>query len=136
MKILIDTHYLIWLLVSPEKIPKEAKNILLSEENEIICSSVNFWEISLKLSIGKIELENISIDDLFTFSKKSNLQIINLSPLDSVTFHKLPTTEHKDPFDRMLIWQSINNDYYFLTEDKMIKKNYKEFGLRLALDFI
>ena len=133
MKILLDTHYLIWILSSPEKISRKVKNILQSSENEIICSSVNFWEISLKSSIGKIELENISIEDLYESSKESNLQIIDLSPLDSATFYKLPVADHRDPFDRMLIWQSINNGYHFLTKDKLIKENYKKLGLKLVM---
>lgn len=130
MKILIDTHYLIWILNKPEKIDENIKIILTSSENEIHVSSVNFWEIALKLSIKKLSINNISIDDILNFSLKSNFIFINLTPNESISFHKLPTTEHKDPFDRMLIWQAIYNDFFLLTQDSKIKKYYKEFGLK------
>ncbi len=131
MKILIDTHYLIWILNQPEKIDEDKKSILTSSKNEIYVSSVNFWEIALKLSINKISIKNISIDDILDFSLKSNLIFINLTPRESILFHKLPVTEHKDPFDRMLIWQAVYNDFYFLTQDNKIKELYKGFGLKI-----
>ena len=131
MKILVDTHYLIWILMFPEKISTKIKKILQSNQNEIICSAVNFWEISLKINLNKIKLENINVDTLYSYAQKSNFQIINLLPSDTITFYKLPITKHKDPFDRMLIWQSINNNYYFLTQDKLIK-NYQKYGLKLV----
>lgn len=56
--------------------------------------------------------------------------IKSLSPEDASTYHLLQATHHKDPFDRMLIWQAIRNDYIFVSADKQIKKYAKE-GLKL-----
>ncbi|MCK5156634.1 MAG: type II toxin-antitoxin system VapC family toxin [Spirochaetales bacterium] len=132
MKILLDTHYLIWVLTEPEKINKKIKDILKSANNEIFISSINFWEISLKSSIGKMTLNNMSVDELYHASEQSNLEVIQLTPEEAVSFHKLPLTKHKDPFDRMLIWQAIINNFSLLTEDRLIKKNYLDYGLKIV----
>lgn len=132
MNILIDTHYLLWVLSKPEKIGKKTLSVLNDPENCIFASSVNFWEISLKSSIGKMVLQNTSVDEIFLTAKKSNINMIGLTPEESATYYNLPPTNHKDPFDRMLIWQAICNDFYFLTEDSSVMKYYSKHGLKLV----
>jgi len=58
-----------------------------------------------------------------------NLEILTLSARDASSFHLLKANHHHDPFDRMLIWQAINNDYTLITKDPMIKK-YEREGLK------
>ena len=131
MNILVDTHYLIWILNNPDKINTKIKKLLQSDTNNIYASSINFWEISLKSTLGKISLKNISLEKVYKSTMESNITILNLTPQEAISFYKLPLTKHQDPFDRMLIWQAIYNNYFFLTEDKYIKNNYTKFGLKL-----
>ena len=130
MKIILDTHYLIWVLSNKKKLNKKDKEIISSNKNDFFVSVINFWELSLKYSIGKIELKNISLDDIYKATADANINILPLSPIESISYYKLPKTEHKDPFDRMLIWQAIKNDMHLLTRDKSIIENYYQFGLK------
>lgn len=62
MKYLIDTHILIWLAISPEKISKDVLSVLENPLNVIFVSTVSFWEIAIKLSIGKLNLQGMEIE--------------------------------------------------------------------------
>ena len=118
MKYLIDTHILIWLAVSPEKISKSVLSILENPRNEIFFSTVSLWEISIKLSIGKLDLEGLEISDLANFCGEQNIKFVQLPISATEQYRKLPKKEkHKDPFDRLLISLCIADGYIFLTSD-------------------
>ncbi|MDR0516037.1 MAG: type II toxin-antitoxin system VapC family toxin [Fibromonadaceae bacterium] len=132
MKYLLDTHTLIWVAQDTKKLSQKAKNIIIDESNEIYVSTISFWEIALKTSIGKFSFGNLDIDDFPKLSRKMGFRIIELDEQASITFHKLPRKEnHKDPFDRMLVWQAITNDFVLISKDASIKQ-YKENGLNLV----
>jgi len=131
MKYLLDTHTLIWATQDTKKLSKKAKNIIIDSSNEIYVSTVSFWEIALKTSINKFSFRDLDINDFPELSRKMGFKIIELNERDSITFHKLPKKKnHKDPFDRMLIWQAIASDFVLISKDKSIKQ-YKEVGLNL-----
>ena len=65
MKILIDTHYLLWLFIDTSKIADKIKEALLSTDNEIYYSQASLWEISIKYSIGKLTLKGIAPEEFF-----------------------------------------------------------------------
>ncbi|MBL8025320.1 MAG: type II toxin-antitoxin system VapC family toxin [Fibrobacteres bacterium] len=132
MKILIDTHYLIWILNNEKCIPHSIREILEADDTEVFASAVNFWEISLKAALGKIDLKGHTVSEIYRTALKSNIGFINLTPDESISFSNLPViAEHKDPFDRMLVWQAIKNDFYFLTADSKIVNNYAKFELKI-----
>jgi PIN domain nuclease of toxin-antitoxin system len=130
MKYLIDTHIFLWSLFSPQKIPKPIVQIIKKSENEIFVSCVTFWEISIKYSLNKLELEAALPDELPNFAKRMNFEILNLTAEDAASFYRLPRTSHKDPFDRMIIWQAIREKMIFLSKDSKIPA-YQKFGLNL-----
>jgi PIN domain nuclease of toxin-antitoxin system len=131
MKYLLDTHTLIWAIQDTGKLSQKAKNIIVNESNEIYVSTISFWEIALKTSINKFSFQNLDINDFPKLSRKMGFRIIELDEQASITFHKLPRMKsHKDPFDRMLIWQAITNDFMLICKDKAIKQ-YKKIGLNL-----
>ena len=132
MKILVDTHCLLWILNNPERLSQAKRHVLGLDTTEVYASSVNFWEISLKSAIGKIKLKKYSVDEIVQNVNESNIQMINLTPEEAISYHKLPITEHKDPFDRMLIWQAIQNDYHFMTEDTLIKKYSEKYRVKIV----
>ena len=63
MKYLIDTHILVWLSISPEKISRKIYEIIENPLNEINVSTVSFWEIAIKMAIGKLDLKGLKILD-------------------------------------------------------------------------
>jgi PIN domain nuclease of toxin-antitoxin system len=127
---LLDTHTFIWTLSEDEKLSDVARPIIENTNNSIFVSSVSFWEISLKFSTGKLKLSGFVPEEMPELSKKLGFEIITPTPNESASFHKLIITTHKDPFDRMLIWQAIQRDLVFISKDESLKQ-YKAAGLKL-----
>ncbi len=130
MNVLIDTHILLYLLFDDSKLSKKEIELIKDEKHEIIISSISFFEISLKYSLNKLQLKNITPDKLPDILINSGYTIEDIDHTSYATFYKLPNTIHKDPFDRLLIWEAIRKDYAMLTQDKRFK-NYETYGLKL-----
>ncbi|MES2331619.1 MAG: type II toxin-antitoxin system VapC family toxin [Bacteroidota bacterium] len=126
MKYLLDTHYLIWALTDTKKISKKIVNLITDPENEIVVSAISFWEISLKSSLGKLRITGFSPEDLPSACLQMGFTIIPISAEDASKYHHLSASHHRDPFDRMLIWQAINNSYTLISADKTIRKYINE----------
>lgn len=130
MSYLVDTHTFLWSVLSPQKISKKAKNILLDSQSTKYVSLITFWEISLKFSIGKLDLKGTLPDNIPAIANSAGFEILNLN-IDTVSsFYKL-SKSRKDPFDRMLAWQAICHDYYLLTKDSDFA-DYKNQGLKIV----
>jgi len=129
MNYLLDTHTLIWAITDDERLSSIVHKTLESSENTIFVSAISFWEVALKFPSGKLELQGFLPEDLPKLSLQSGFQLLPLSPEESSTFHKLALTNHKDPFDRMLIWQALHRDMVFVTKDKHIAQ-YGIIGLK------
>lgn len=130
MKYLIDTHIFLWSLFSPEKISMYVAKIIKESDNRIFVSTITFWEIALKFSLNKLELEGITPDALPEFANQMRFELLGLSAEDAASFHHLPRNTHKDPFDRMLIWQAIREKMVLISKDRKIAA-YEDFGLRI-----
>jgi PIN domain nuclease of toxin-antitoxin system len=128
---LLDTHTFIFCAFEPSKLGKRAKQLVLDKDNETFVSVVSFMEISLKYAIGKLHLNNISPDDMPRICRDMGLTILDLSASDAASFHRLPKMPHKDPFDRMLIWQAIRQDLTLISKDASFRE-YEEMGLRVV----
>ena len=129
MRYLLDTHTLIWATSDRAKIPKPTLKVLSDPVNPIYVSVVSFWEISLKFKLGKIHLEKVTPDDFLILSKDSGFTILGITPEEACSYYKLPLKKHRDPFDRMLIWQSIQNNLTLISKD-MEFDNYSQCGLK------
>lgn len=131
MKLLIDTHYLLWMFFDTAKISDRVKDALTSEDNDIYYSQASLWEISIKYSIGKLFLNGITPEEFYQELSNSFLICRRLENKELISSHFLPR-EHKDPFDRMIIWQAIKSDMMLLSVDAKMNL-YKEYGLKLFL---
>lgn len=132
MRYLLDTHVILWLAYEPHKLSPRVKEILLHEENEIYLSAISFWEISLKFQSGKLDLRGHNPESLRAgFDQHFEFQELDLSLAEALTFYKLESMIHKDPFDRMLIWQALHHDLMVITDDENIKR-YQEIGLKVV----
>lgn len=126
----MDTHVLIWSLLDRKKISEKAASIILNPDNDIYVSLISFWEIALKYSIGKLTLHNIKPDEIPGYARESGFEILYQNEDEVSSFYRLPVLGHKDPFDRMIIWQSINNDLPLISKDSFISL-YSEYGLKI-----
>ncbi|WP_040298597.1 type II toxin-antitoxin system VapC family toxin [Arcticibacter svalbardensis] len=130
MSFLLDSHTLLWAILDQKKLSPKVIKILEDSNNEIFVSAVSFCEISLKYSLGKLDLSDILPEQLPKFSEDTGFSFLPLLPIESASYHNLHATWHRDPFDRMLIWQAIKNNLTLLSKDKNIAL-YKSIGLKL-----
>ena len=129
MNYLLDTHTLIWAISKTGELSSKARQLIEDPKNLIVVSAVNFWEISLKYSLGKLDLKGVTPEEIQKAAIETGFDQISLSPEETVTYHNLKSEWHRDPFDRMLIWQCIQRDLILISRDKAMK-NYQEDGLK------
>ena len=129
MAYLLDTHALLWVIGDSKQFSKKVAAIIEDKSNQIYVSSISLWEISLKFKIGKLNLTGFTPEDIPKFLENLNINIIELNQEDSSSYHKLKENFHRDPFDRMLIWQCIKREFTFISKDSEMKK-YKISGLK------
>jgi PIN domain nuclease of toxin-antitoxin system len=128
MNYLLDTHSFIWSITDTNKLSNTAISKITNTNNQIFVSAISFWEIALKNALGKLTVNGLSIKDLPNYAEQMGFSLLALTPVISASYAQLVATYHKDPFDRMLIWQAINLDYTLITCDATINK-YQTEGL-------
>lgn len=121
MNYLLDTHTLIWAITAPQNLSKTARALIEASEQHILVSAITFWEISLKHSLGKLTLENISPEDFPTICREMDIEVLALDPEICASYHQLTGNYHKDPFDRMLIWLAKSQGFSIISKDEMVK---------------
>lgn len=104
---------------------------MLDPDNAIYVSAVSYWEISLKFAIGKLELDGVHPEELPETARESGIESIALTGEIAASFHQFPKIEHKDPFDRIIIWQTIKEKMILISKDKQMDA-YERFGLKLV----
>jgi len=129
MNLLLDTHVFLWSLFTPDKLSEAIIREIKSPKNDVAVSVVTFWEISLKFALGKLELTGVKPEDLPDFADQMNLEILPVTAAEASSFHRLPRLSHKDPFDRIIIWQAIQREMTLISKDRDFK-SYRQFGLR------
>ncbi len=130
MNFLLDTHTLLWIVVEPARLGNKSLEIIRNPDMTVLVSVVSFWEISLKYATGKLKLGNVTPDDFPFLTRQSGFDILPLADVDAATFHHLPRKEHKDPFDRLIIWQAISRKMTLISQDKAFAE-YRKNGLKV-----
>ena len=118
MKLLLDTHLLLWIAAEPSKVPKKVRSLILDNDNDLFFSASSIWEIAIKSQLGREDfdvdphlLRRGLIDNGYlelTINVEHALAVLALPPL------------HKDPFDRMLVAQATVEGFILLTSDEHV----------------
>lgn len=124
MRLLLDTHILVWFLTGDTHLSSTAMNMIMSQENSVYYSPLSIWESEIKNMLHPNDFP-FSGKDLDTLSKSSNLLFLPLlsnqiTLLNTLTYSSNAPRPHKDPFDRMLICQAKAENMLFLTHDELI----------------
>ena len=129
LKLLLDTHTLLWAIGKTGELSETVAQAVKNPNNEILISAVSLWEIALKYSLGKLTVD-FDIEKIPEYCKQMEFALIPLEPIDALSALRLPQKDnHKDPFDRMLIYQCIKNEYTLVSRDTRIRL-YKNDGLK------
>jgi PIN domain nuclease of toxin-antitoxin system len=120
MKVLLDTHAFLWFVNDDPQLSLAAKTLMESEV-DLLLSVASLWEISIKVGIGKLDLPkpfDVFIPEQLELNEIELLQIElkHLTPLTSLPLH------HRDPFDRLLISQSLVEELTILSADKIFDR--------------
>ena len=123
---------LLFALADSKRLSASAANFLRDRQNEVFVSVVSFWELSLKVSLGKLSLSGISPDQVPGYALSMGLTFLPLAADTACTFHQLPKIgKHRDPFDRILVWQAIREDLVLISRDRAMN-SYETRGLSLV----
>ena len=130
MNYLLDTHAFLWAIFDHKQLSNNASSVILNPDNEIHVSLISFWEIALKFNIGKLSLRGVLPEELPSYAEKAGFEILGITPEEVSSFYKLPKLKHKDLFDRLIIWQCIQNNICMISKDDEIT-GYTQYGLKL-----
>lgn len=109
------------MISSPEKLSENARELIVSEENEIFLSSVSGWEIAIKFGINKLKLPDKPDIYVPRQMEESAVKVLPIRLVHTLNINRLPDI-HKDPFDRLLISQSQLENLPLITDDTKIKQ--------------
>jgi PIN domain nuclease of toxin-antitoxin system len=118
MKLLLDTHTFIWADLSPEKLSQSCRNLLLDRDNVLLLSLASVWEMQIKYQLGKLNLR-LPLPDLIREQQEvNNIQLLSVE-LEHIWGLDNLENYHRDPFDRILISQSIVEDIPIVSDNRL-----------------
>jgi PIN domain nuclease of toxin-antitoxin system len=101
MRVLLDTHILLWWLAADPALPRLAADVISNPDTNVVISAASAWEIAIKKAVGRLEAP----DDLLNALEANDFESIAITTTHALAAGQLPR-HHNDPFDRMLIAQS------------------------------
>lgn len=122
MKILLDTHIFLWFISNDKRLSPQLAEHISEPENDVYLSVVSIWEASVKHQLGKLPLPESPAFYLPIQREKHGFITLPLAEADVTQLRHLPAI-HRDPFDRMLICQTLQHGLIIATEDDIFR-NY------------
>jgi PIN domain nuclease of toxin-antitoxin system len=124
MRILIDTQAFIWFVENDKHIPAKIKKELEESSNTIIVSIASLWEMAIKMSLNKLQL-SCDIEEMIEKIYINGFEILPILPVHIIKLSKLDFV-HRDPFDRIIISQSLTEDFQVVSSDRI----FDDYGVR------
>lgn len=121
MRYLLDTGIWLWSIGQVERISGRGQEILNNGREEIYLSAASSWEVSIKAGLGKLHLPSPPAQCIPSFMARQNLLPLPVTHAHAVKVYDLPP-HHRDPFDRLILAQSIVEEMTILTADKTFTK--------------
>ncbi|MBQ3374091.1 MAG: type II toxin-antitoxin system VapC family toxin [Anaerolineaceae bacterium] len=123
MKLLLDTHILLWALSDDPALPATARKMIINPENEIYYSIISPWEVEIK-HLSHPEQMSIDAEKLTIYCREAGFFRLPVYEQHIMNLQKLQRPEnapvHKDPFDRIMICQAMEESMLFVTHDKLL----------------
>lgn len=118
MRLLLDTHLLLWAAAEPMKLSPEARDLIAAPENDLLFSAASLWEVAIKTSLGRPDFR-VDAGALRFGLVKAGYVELPIFARHVVAVGGLPPL-HKDPFDRLLVAQALTDGTTLLTSDAMV----------------
>ena len=115
MNLLLDTHAFIWFVENDKQMPAKTKAEIEKESNSILVSVASLWEITIKLSLGKLEIKS-SLEKIIKEVAENGFELLPILPEHFLALSKLKYY-HRDPFDRLIIAQGQFENLLIVSKD-------------------
>lgn len=125
MRLLLDTHAFLWFLAGDAQLAASARRRIEDTRNERFLSIASVWEMAIKRSVGKLELDEPLAEILDKGTKENGITLLRISAEHAMGVSDLPW-HHRDPFDRLLIAQAIHEGMNVVTRDRA----FEAYGVR------
>jgi PIN domain nuclease of toxin-antitoxin system len=117
MRVLIDTHVFIWWTSDVKKLSTRVYDLLTDPNTDAVLSTISIWEMQIKSSLGKLQFKTTLSELVDDEIERNRIDLLPLSLSHIYALSNLPL-HHRDPFDRMLIAQSIESDLQIISIDE------------------
>ena len=124
MRLLLDTHALLWWLTDDERLGSQARELIENSSNDVLVSVVSLWEVVVKVRVGKLRAD---IKEISEAMQQQGFAFLGINAAHLSILEGLPM-RHRDPFDHLLISQAIAEDAIFISEDR----NTPQYPVRFA----
>jgi PIN domain nuclease of toxin-antitoxin system len=121
MKVLVDTHAVLWWLAGDARLSTRALEILRDPSNQRVVSIAALWEIAIKMSAGRLPADGLTLDEIAEQLRKQEFAFLPIRLEDLFRLEGLEWL-HRDPFDRLMIAQAIQEGIPMLTGDSVIER--------------
>jgi PIN domain nuclease of toxin-antitoxin system len=121
LKILLDTHAFLWFALLDPKLSGSAMSLILDSANEKLISPATYWEIAIKISIGRYALSQTYDVFMEATIDQNGFNYLHIEPRHTAALISLPF-HHKDPFDRLLVAQALVEGIPIVSTDTMLDK--------------
>jgi PIN domain nuclease of toxin-antitoxin system len=125
VKVLLDTHALLWAILSPSTLSRKASAVIADESNIILVSAASAWEIATKVRLGKLPGAEILEREFLDVVDDAGYTLLAIDAASALRAGRL-TSDHRDPFDRILAAQALAQDIPILSTDTKLDT----FGIR------
>ncbi len=121
MNLLVDTHIFLWYITKDERLPAAYRDSIRNTDNQVFFSVVSLWETIVKYQLGKLPLPQPPESYLPTQRIRHQISSLDIDEASVSHLAKLPNI-HRDPFDRILVCQAIENELVLITVDNKIRE--------------
>ena len=116
MRLLLDTHVLLWALAAPARLPAKVSAAIRDPSNMVHVSATSGWEIAIKVALGKLKAD---LDEISRAVAEVGFEELPVRMAHARRLRALPA-HHRDPFDRMLVAQAIEEGLTLVTRDRQL----------------
>jgi PIN domain nuclease of toxin-antitoxin system len=125
MRALLDTHTLLWAVLSPKSLSRRVALIIANDANEVLVSAASAWEIATKVRLGKLPGAELLEHDFLDIMDAAGYSLLSIDAAMALRAGRL-VSQHRDPFDRVLAAQALVEDIPIISKDTQ----FDSFGVR------
>jgi PIN domain nuclease of toxin-antitoxin system len=119
VRLLLDTHALLWWLIKSPLLPVSAQSLLRNRQNTLSVSAASAWEMATKVRLGKLDVAAEVVENFMFYLAREEFDVIPVTVEHGIRAGLLPGP-HKDPFDRMLIAQALAENVPLVSNDRAL----------------